>query len=89
MTPKVPISESGTAMLGMMVDRTVRKKANTTRMTRVTESNRVISMSCTEARTVVVRSMTTLRVMAGEIAACSCGKTEYTWSTVSMILAPG
>ena len=50
---------------------------------------RVTSMSCTEARTVVVRSMTTLTSMAGEMEACSCGKAARTRSTVAMMFAPG
>ena len=69
MTPNVPISDSGTAMLGMMVARTVLRKTNTTRMTRTTEIKRVISMSRREARTVVVRSETTFSLMAGEMEA--------------------
>ena len=57
-TANVPINDRGTAMLGIMVARTVRRNANTTRITRTTEISSVISMSCTEARIVVVRSIT-------------------------------
>ena len=47
MTPNVPISDSGTAMLGMMVARTVRRKTNTTRMTRANmKLGGGISISC-------------------------------------------
>ncbi len=45
MMPNVPTSESGTAMLGMMVAQTFRKNAKTTRITRAIEINRVISTS--------------------------------------------
>src|SRR5205823_14218362 len=82
-------SDNGTAILGMIVARTVRKNAKTTRITRNTEMISVISMSCTDARMVVVRSITTSRWIAGEIEAESCGISAYTRSTVSMMFAPG
>src|SRR6516162_9556881 len=66
-TPNVPTSESGTAMLGMIVARTVRRKTNTTRMTSTTEISSVRSMSLTDALTDVVRSITTDSFIAGEI----------------------
>ena len=75
-TAKVPINESGTAMLGMMVARTVRRKTNTTRITRTTEISSVISISWTDARIVVVRSITTSMWIAGEIEAESSGSRE-------------
>src|ERR1700746_1598368 len=77
-TPNVPIRESGTAILGMMVARSVRKKANTTRMTRTTEIAKVISISRSEARTVVVRSDTTAILIDGEIDDSSCGGEQRT-----------
>ena len=83
------MSDSGTAMLGMTVARKVRRNANTTRMTRMTEMTRVRSMSATEARTVVVRSRTTFKLIAGEMEALSCGSAAYTRSTVAMMFAPG
>ncbi len=55
MTPKVPISDTGTATLGMRVERTLRRKTKTTRMTSTIEITSVISTSCTEARMVRVR----------------------------------
>ena len=67
------IGAAGTAILGMMVARTVRRKANTTSMTRKTEMSSVISISRTEARMVVVRSITTSRWIAGEIEEANCG----------------
>jgi hypothetical protein len=54
MTPKVPMSDSGTATLGMMASRGLRRNANTTRMTRMTEMMSDRSTSCTDARIVVV-----------------------------------
>src|SRR5205823_13593265 len=72
-TPNVPINDNGTAMLGIIVARTVRRNANTTRITKITEIINVISMSRTEARIVVVRSITTSRWIAGEIEAANWG----------------
>ena len=60
----------GTATLGMIVARTVRRNRNTTMMTRKMEINRVVSMSFTDARTTTVRSIATVRVMAGEMEDC-------------------
>src|SRR5215469_17215277 len=69
-TPNVPTSESGTAMLGMMVARTVRRNTNTTMITRKIEINSVRSMSLTDALTETVRSITTESFIAGEIEDC-------------------
>ena len=46
-------------------------------------------MSCTEARTVVVRSITTLTSIAGEMEDLSKGNAARTRSTVEMMFAPG
>ena len=81
MTPKVPTSESGTAMLGMAVAQTLRRKAKTTRMTSRTAMTRVISISRTEARMVVVRSCETLIRIEGGMEACRKGKSASTRST--------
>src|SRR5208283_6175153 len=89
MPPNVPTSDMGTAMLGMMVARTVRKNTNTTMITRKIEMSSVVSMSFTDARTVTVRSMTTVNLMAGEIEDWRYGMSARTRSTVSMMLAPG
>src|ERR1700680_3469509 len=89
MPAKVPTRESGTAMLGIIVARTVRRKAKTTRITRMIERISVNSMSFTEARTVTVRSMAMVREIAGEIEDCKYGIKAVTRSTVSMMLAPG
>ena len=63
-TPKVPTSETGTAMPGINMVRESRRNTKTTRMTRTMEITRVRSTSWMEARMVVVRSMTTFRLMA-------------------------
>ena len=85
----MPISETGTATLGISVARTLRRKANTTRITSVTEISSVRSTSCREARIVGVRSSTMDRVIALGMEASNCGSTSRMWSTVSMIFAPG
>src|ERR1700757_2546791 len=81
--------EIGTATLGIMVERTLRKKTNTTRITSAMEINIVIWMSRTEARIVVVAFKTTESFMVGGIEARNDGRRSRTRSTVSIILAPG
>ena len=53
------MSDTGTAMLGMIVVRGLRRKIKTTRMTRPTEIDKVNSISRMDARMVVVRSSPT------------------------------
>ncbi len=53
----MPISEIGTATLGMSVERTLRRNTNTTRITSTIEMPSVISTSRTEARIVRVASI--------------------------------
>src|ERR1700722_12721438 len=55
-TPNVPTSDKGTAMPGIAVAQTLRRKKKTTKTTKITEMTRLTSTSCTEARMVVVRS---------------------------------
>src|ERR1051326_2645994 len=57
-TPNVPTSDTGTAMLGIDVDRKSRRNTNTTSTTSTTEISSVTSTVCTDARIVVVRSRT-------------------------------
>ena len=57
MTPNVPTSDSGTATLGMIVAGTLRRNRKITMTTRATDSNSSNCTSCTEARMVVVRSV--------------------------------
>ena len=88
-TPKVAISDSGSATPAMMVARMVRRKISTTSTTRATLR---ISVNCTswiEARMVVVRSCTTVSFAAAGIARRSRGSSACTRCTVSMTLAPG
>jgi hypothetical protein len=65
MTPSVAISETGTTTLGMKVERRLRRKRNTTRITSAIETARVISTSRTDARIVRVASMATPRRIVG------------------------
>ena len=52
-------------------------------------STSVNCTSLTDARIVTVRSVRTSTLMAGGMAACSCGKRALMRSTVSMTFAPG
>ena len=88
-TANVPTSETGTATAGMSVARPLRRKTNTTRMTRPTEIISVLSTSLTEARMVVVRSRTMVVSMPSGIEALIIGSCARMRSTVSMMLAPG
>ena len=54
MAPKVPISDTGTATLGMNVARGLRRKTKTTAMTSAMAMIKVLSTSRTEARMVTV-----------------------------------
>jgi hypothetical protein len=85
----VPISDTGTTTPGISVARRLRRNRNTTITTSATEIIRLRSTSFSEPRMVGVRSITTVRSMAGEMLAESCGSSAYTRSTVSMMLAPG
>src|SRR4029077_14589032 len=64
MTPKVAISDTGTATLGISVARQLRRKMNTTSTTRQTATISVRSTSRSDARIVVVRSITTSTLIA-------------------------
>ncbi len=88
-TPNVPISETGTATLGIRVARTFRRKRKTTRITNAMEMARVRSTSLTEARMVVVRSSTMVKSIAAGTEAFKDGMASRMRSTVSIILAPG
>ena len=72
-TPKVPMRETGTAMPGMNMVRTSRRKMKTTMMTRQTAMMSVVSTSVMEARIVVVRSMMTSSLIADGMEFCSSG----------------
>jgi len=83
------LRETGTATDGIRVERTLRRNANTTRITSRIEMPRVICTSCTEARMVRVASMTTESFTVGGIEAWNCGSSARMPSTVSMMFAPG
>ncbi|TWG86306.1 hypothetical protein L602_002100000950 [Cupriavidus gilardii J11] len=88
-TVKVPISDTGTATLGISVARTLRRNRNTTMMTSATDSISVCSTSRSDARMVGVRSSTTSIEIEAGIIWRSDGSIALTRSTVSMMLAPG
>ena len=68
-TPNVPISDSGTATLGMIAARPLRRNRKTTSTTSAIEITIVLSTSRTEARIVPVRSLATISLIEGGIAA--------------------
>jgi hypothetical protein len=63
------MSETGTATLGISVERTLRRNTKTTRITSRIEIMSVICTSRTEARIVRVESITTDSLMVGGIEA--------------------
>src|ERR1700691_1233213 len=87
--PNVPTSERGTAMLGMIVAANVRRNTKITATTRAMQRQSSNSTAATEARTVVVRSVRTVMLIAGGIVALSFGRSALMRSTTSMMLAPG
>ncbi len=88
-TPNVPTSESGTATLGMIVAETLRRNRKITMTTRATASRSSNCTSETEARIVVVRSVSNFTSMLPGSEACNCGSNALTRLTVSITLAPG
>ena len=88
-TAKVPTSESGTDRLGIRVADGLRRNTKITATTRTTARPSSNSTSATEARIVVVRSVSTATSTAGGNAARNCGNSAWMRSTTSMTLAPG
>ena len=88
-TPKVPMSETGTATPGMNIVRTSRRKTKTTRITSAMAISSVRSTSLIEARIVPVRSIIGWRRMALGASALRRGMRALIRSTVSMMFAPG
>ncbi len=88
-TPNVPMIEVGTATLGIAAARTLRRKANTTRITRTTATISVFWVSASDCRIVVERSTATVRSTSPGSEAISRGNSAFTASTTSMMLAPG
>jgi len=89
MTAKVVTSDTGTATAGTRVARPLRRNTNTTSTTSTTETSIDRSISCSEARMVVVRSSTTSTSMPAGTVARNIGSKVFTASMVSMMLAPG
>ena len=89
MTPNVPTSDSGTEKLGMIVAGRLRRNRKITSTTSTTASISSNWTSSTEARTVMVRSVSVVTSTAAGIDAVSCGSIALTRSTTSMTFAPG
>ena len=89
MKPNVPMSETGTATLGMMVAGRLRKNRKITSTTSATANSSSICTSRTEARMVMVRSVSMATSTAAGRAARSCGSCCLMRSTTSITLAPG
>ena len=89
MTPKVPIRDNGTAMPGIVVAGTLRRKTKITSTTKATDRNSSMRTSRTEARMVTVRSVSgAMSTDVGSIA-CNLGNNCWMRSTTSITLAPG
>ena len=88
-TPKVAISDSGSATPAMMVARTVRRNISTTSTTSTTLRIRVNCTSWIEARITSVRSLTMVSSTPAGMARCRRGSSSFTRSTVSITLAAG
>ena len=88
-TPKVPISDSGTTMDGMMVADSLRRNRKVTITTRAMASSNSCCTSRTAARMVCVRSVSTLTSTLAGRPSVRCGSRVWIRSTTSMTLAPG
>ena len=89
MAPKVPTKETGTAMLGMIVAYTLRRKRKMTMTTKATVSISSNSTSETEASMAVVRSVSGVTLIEAGRFASSCGRIALMDFTTLMVLAPG
>ena len=87
MAPNVPASESGTATAAAAVEDTRRRNRKTTIITRPMEMANVICKSRMDARMVVERSDMIEKLTPAGIHLRSSGRTSFTPSIVSMILA--
>jgi len=88
-TAKVPTIDTGTVTPGMKVAAADRRKTKITSTTRITARISSNCTSCTEARMVVVRSVRTSTFTEAGRPADSVGRSRFTRSTTSMMLAPG
>ena len=89
MTAKVPTIDTGTAIDGMNVAAGLPRNRKITSTTRITASVSSICTSWTEARMVVVRSVSTDTFTDEGRVACSAGSSRFTRSTTWIRLAPG
>ena len=88
-TASVPMSDSGTLVLGMIVAGTLRRNRKITITTRATARLSSNSTSCTEARMVLVRSVSTVTSTAAGRLPVSAGSSCLMRSTTWITLAPG
>ncbi len=88
-TPKVPISDSGTATLGISVAATLRRNRKVTITTSAIDSISSNWTSLIEARMVWVRSERMVIFTPSGSAACSAGSCALMLSTTWMTFAPG
>ncbi|MNN09585.1 hypothetical protein D3C81_1224710 [compost metagenome] len=88
-TPNVPTSDSGTATPGMMVAGILRRNRKITSTTSAIASSSSNCTSSTEARMVVVRSVSNCTWTDAGSAFCSCGSRALMRSTTSITFAPG
>ena len=89
MKASVPTSDSGTERLGISVADGLRRNRKITATTRSTARPSSNSTSATEARIVVVRSVTISTSTAAGNAAFSAGSSAWMLSTTAMTLALG
>ncbi len=89
MNARVPTSDSGTDRLGIRVADGLRRNRKMTRTTSTTARPSSNSTSATEARIVLVRSVSTATSTAAGSAARRLGSSAVMRSTTSITLAPG
>ena len=89
MKPKVPISDSGTARLGISVAGRLRRNRKVTNTTNPTAKASSHCTPRTDARMLSVRSVRMRTCTAAGRLAVSCGSRALTWSATAMTLAPG
>ena len=89
MPAKVPMIDSGRATAGMNVARHVRRNARITRMTSTAVMISVSCTSCTESRIDSERSLNTLSLMVGGSRRWNSGSMPCTASVTATVLASG
>src|SRR5271154_5338206 len=89
MTASVPTNDSGTDRLGISVADGLRRKIKITATTRTIASTSSNSTSATDARIVVVRSVSTAMSTDCGNEACSAGSSAVMLSATEITLAPG